>query len=100
MLADGFVAAEDAAWAKAGERVELGPYRVVPSGESLRVQLREKTIFERNDRHIPKFAPTCTLRLRQVGTAGIVVERRCVLSDEGVEITDLDAWFCDDSHCS
>ena len=100
MLAGSYVATIERPWAGPGERTTVGGHVVSLEGESVRVERGGAKIFERVEHRIARFVPRCQVRSFAQGPARIVVERRCVSLDEGVEATELDAWSCDATHCA
>ncbi len=99
MVAGGYVATEVGPWTRSGEYADVGKHRVFLDKETVRVEHDGTKIYERTDRHIPKFTPSCQLRALPAGAGRIVIERSCKVLDEGVEVTELDVWSCDDKHC-
>lgn len=100
MVAGSYVAVGDRAWAAAGQRTTVGEHLVSLEGDTVRVERGGAKIFERVEHRIGRFVTRCELRTSAQGPARIVVERRCMTRDEGVDVTELDAWSCDATHCA
>lgn len=98
MLSGDYRVVEEEAWTPTGAPLVLGSFRVVTEGETIRIEHSGHSIFERTTKQIPRFTPTCETRLLPAGPE-VVVERRCRVMDEGLEVIEMDVYGCDEQAC-
>jgi hypothetical protein len=98
MRSGDFREVEERPWTPTGTPLELASFRVVTEGETIRIEHSGHSIFERTSKSIPRFTPTCEARVRPAGE-DVVVERRCRVMDEGIEVIEMDVYGCDERAC-
>jgi hypothetical protein len=98
MRSGDFREVEERPWTPTGTPLELASFRVVTEGETIRIEHSGHSIFERTSKSIPRFTPTCEARVRSAGE-DVVVERRCRVMDEGIEVIEMDVYRCDERAC-
>ncbi len=101
LMVDGaFVAVPDAPWSTSAAPMTAGAFKIVADTTTIHVEHDGAVLLDAHRGYIKKFTPTCKHRLWPVNADGIVLERSCTLRDEGVDVTELDVWFCDATRCT
>jgi hypothetical protein len=81
-----------------GMAIEVGAFRVIVSGKSIRVERSGLPPFEHAIRDLSK-SEGCQARVLPAGQR-IVVERRCLMLDDGVNVIETEVWGCTEHACN
>jgi hypothetical protein len=98
MRAGDYRSVDESPFTVSGVPIQIGAFRVVVSGKSLRVEPAGRPPFQHAIRDLST-SEGCQARAHAAGQR-IVVERRCLVLDDGIHVIETEGWNCTEHACN